>query len=85
VYSIGFLFIYGYKYRHQGSSMKTTSIAHAKKQLIQFDSGKGITSAYADGEIAAIAASHELILVRRNAIDFQCFPDLTLQNWFDEV
>lgn len=45
---------------------------------------QGITPAYADGEIAAIAASHELILVTRNTSDFQCFRNLTLQNWFDE-
>ena len=45
---------------------------------------QGITPAYADGEIAAIAASHGLILVTRSPSDFQCFRNLTLQNWFDE-
>ncbi|MDD5323464.1 MAG: type II toxin-antitoxin system VapC family toxin [Methylococcales bacterium] len=45
---------------------------------------QGITPAHADGEIAAIAASHVLILVTRNTSDFQCFRNLTLQNWFDE-
>jgi len=45
---------------------------------------QGITHSYADGEIAAIAASHKLILVSRNTSDFLCFRNLTLQNWFDE-
>jgi tRNA(fMet)-specific endonuclease VapC len=45
---------------------------------------QGITPSYADGEIAAIAASHDLILVTRNTADFECFQNLTLQNWFDE-
>jgi len=45
---------------------------------------QGITPTYADSEIAAVAASHELILVTRNTSDFQCFRNLNLQNWFDE-
>lgn len=46
---------------------------------------QGATPAYADGEIAAIAASQALILVTRNSADFGLFSGLTLQNWFDEL
>jgi tRNA(fMet)-specific endonuclease VapC len=46
---------------------------------------RGITIAYADGEIAAIAASQRLILVTRNTGDFERYQGLTLQNWFEET
>lgn len=42
----------------------------------------GQTCAYADGEIAAIAAVNNLILVSRNTSDFACFHNLTVHNWF---
>jgi tRNA(fMet)-specific endonuclease VapC len=42
----------------------------------------GKTCAYADGEIASIAVSQNLILVTRNTDDFINFQDLSLQNWF---
>ncbi len=44
---------------------------------------QGQTCAYADGEIAAIAATQQLILVTRNTQDFVNFQQLTLQNWFE--
>lgn len=43
----------------------------------------GLTCAYADGEIAAVAVSQNLILVTRNTEDFKNFHGLTLQNWFE--
>lgn len=42
----------------------------------------GQTCAYADGELAAIAAVNNLILVSRNTSDFACFQNLTVHNWF---
>ena len=44
---------------------------------------QGKTPAYADGEIAAIAAVNELTLVTRNTQDFSCYPTLKLANWFE--
>lgn len=43
---------------------------------------QGQSPSYADGEIAAIAATHELTLVTRNIRDFECFQGLKLQDWF---
>ncbi len=43
---------------------------------------QGQTPAYADGEIAAIAAVNNLILVTRNTDDFSEFKNLELENWF---
>ncbi len=43
---------------------------------------QGKISAYADGEIAAIAAVNNLTLVTRNTDDFSEFKDLKLDNWF---
>jgi tRNA(fMet)-specific endonuclease VapC len=45
---------------------------------------RGLTPAYADAQIAAIAATQGLILVTRNIPDFAGFPGLTLENWFTE-
>lgn len=42
----------------------------------------GQSCAYADGEIAAIAAVNNLILVTRNTPDFAGFQNLTVHNWF---
>ncbi|MEL6139233.1 MAG: type II toxin-antitoxin system VapC family toxin [Cyanobacteria bacterium J06628_6] len=42
----------------------------------------GRTPPYADGQIAAIAAVNQLILVTRNVTDFADFQDLQLENWF---
>lgn len=44
---------------------------------------QGKTCAYADGEIAAIAVTQNLILVTRNTQDFENFQNLILQNWFE--
>jgi len=44
---------------------------------------QGKTSAYADGEIAAIAMSQNLTLVTRNSKDFENFQGLVLENWFE--
>ena len=44
---------------------------------------QGLTCAYADGEIAAIAVAQKLTLVTRNTQDFQNFHNLDLQNWFE--
>lgn len=42
----------------------------------------GKTPAYADGQIAATAATHNLILVTRNTTDFADFEGITIENWF---
>ena len=44
---------------------------------------QGKMAAYADGEIAAIAAVNKLTLVTRNTDDFNDFKDLLLDNWFE--
>lgn len=44
---------------------------------------QGKICAYADGEIAAIAVTQNLILVTRNTQDFENFQNLALQNWFE--
>lgn len=36
-----------------------------------------------DGEIAAIAVAHGLILVTRNVKDFEVFAGLSLQDWYE--
>ena len=43
---------------------------------------KGQTYSYADGEIASIAVTQNLILVTRNTDDFKYFQGLRLENWF---
>ena len=43
----------------------------------------GLTPSHADGQIAAIAAVNNLILVTRNIFDYQNFMGLTIENWFD--
>jgi len=43
---------------------------------------KGLTPAFVDGQIAAIASCNNLILVTRNISDFDNFNNLTLENWF---
>jgi len=44
---------------------------------------RGKMAAYADGEIAAIAAVNNLTLVTRNTDDFQGYNNLILDNWFE--
>ncbi len=38
---------------------------------------------FVDGQIAAIAAVHGLVLVSRNLRDFQLFAGLIVENWFN--
>lgn len=44
----------------------------------------GRTRAYADGQIAAVAATNNLALATRNTRDFIDFADLRVENWFDD-
>lgn len=43
----------------------------------------GQTPAFADGQIAATACHHKLILVTRNVRDFTPFAGLVIENWFE--
>ena len=45
---------------------------------------KGVRPAFADGQIAAIAATQELVLVTRNPRDFAAFEGLQVVNWFSQ-
>jgi len=45
---------------------------------------RGLKPPFADGQIAAIAATQGLVLVTRNISDFEGFDGLQLLNWFDE-
>lgn len=54
---------------------------YAKQRAILNEQGK--MPAYADGEIAAIAAANNLTLVTRNIDDFSEFKNLELDNWFE--
>lgn len=38
---------------------------------------------HCDGQIAAVAEVHGLIVVTRNQADFQHYPGIQLENWFD--
>lgn len=44
----------------------------------------GKIPSFADGQIAAVAATNELILVTRNVSDFLGFNALTIENWFEK-
>ncbi|EKV02025.1 putative nucleic acid-binding protein [Leptolyngbya sp. PCC 7375] len=54
---------------------------HAIERTRLMQAGK--TPPYVDGQIAAIAATNNLILVTRNTDDFQYFQDLQIANWFE--
>ncbi len=41
----------------------------------------GLTPRFADGQIAAVAVVHDLILVTDNVQDFQCFASLRIERW----
>jgi predicted nucleic acid-binding protein len=43
---------------------------------------RGVTPAYRDAQIAAVAATHKLIVVTRNVDDFKPFSAVRVQNWF---
>jgi tRNA(fMet)-specific endonuclease VapC len=53
--------------------------AHERARLTQ----AGRKPAFPDGQIAAIATTHELILVTHNMSDFADFSDLQLEDWFE--
>ncbi len=44
----------------------------------------GIQRPFADGQIAATAATHDLLLVTRNVKDFTHFDGVTTQSWWSE-
>lgn len=44
----------------------------------------GLTPPFVDGQIAAVAAVNNLILVTRNVTDFADFQDIVIENWFEE-
>ena len=44
---------------------------------------QGKPQPFADGQIAAVAATRNLILVTRNTSDFGFYNDLHVENWFD--
>jgi tRNA(fMet)-specific endonuclease VapC len=44
----------------------------------------GRTPSFLDGQIAAIAAVNNLILVTNNLADYVDFAELQLENWFEE-
>lgn len=46
---------------------------------------QGKSPAFADSQIAAVAATNNLVLVTRNLRDFENFTDLGVENWFDEA
>lgn len=41
----------------------------------------GRTPSFQDGQIAAIAAVHNLVLVTENTRDFECFEGVRVENW----
>lgn len=43
----------------------------------------GQVPAFADGQVAATACHHKLILVTRNVRDFTPFAGLVIENWFE--
>lgn len=45
--------------------------------------GLGRSPSYADGQIAAIAAVNNLVLVTRNVSDYADFAGLSVENWFE--
>ncbi len=53
----------------------------AQKRAVLKAQGKAV--AYADGEIAAVTAVNNLILVTRNIDDFHSYENLLLDNWFE--
>lgn len=59
---------------------QTAAEWYAKQRATLKKHGK--TQAYADAEIAAIAAVNQLTLVTRNTDDFVNFNGLLLDNWF---
>ena len=57
------------------------AVWHAEERARLVSQGR--TSAFMDGQIAAIAIVNHLILVTRNTQDFADFAGLTVENWFE--
>ncbi len=53
---------------------------HARERARLTAVGRG--PAFADGQVAAVAVTHDLRLVTRNVADFAGFSDLVVENWF---
>lgn len=53
---------------------------HARERARLASVGRG--PAFADGQVAAVAVTHDLRLVTRNVDDFAGFADLAVENWF---
>ena len=53
---------------------------HARERARLMSAGR--PPAFADGQVAAVAATHDLRLVTRNVADFVDFADLVVENWF---
>ena len=45
---------------------------------------RGLRPPFADGQIAAIAATQALVVVTRNTTDFEAFEGLDVLNWFSQ-
>ena len=45
---------------------------------------RGLRPLFADGQIAAIAATQALVVVTRNTADFEAFEGLEVLNWFSQ-
>ena len=43
---------------------------------------QGLSRPFVDGQIAAIAATRDLVLVTRNTSDFEFYEELHVANWF---
>lgn len=46
---------------------------------------QGIETSYPDSQIAAIAATKDLIVVTRNVKDFKHFDGIEIENWFEAL
>lgn len=69
--------------QEQVNILSYTEIAaewHAEERARLMKMGK--TPSFPDGQIAAIAATNNLILVSRNVSDFADFTGLQVENWF---
>ena len=53
---------------------------HAKERVRLTSLGR--TPSFADGQIAAVAATNDLILVTGNTADFLAFDHLDIENWY---
>lgn len=56
--------------------------AHLHGQLRAELQRQGLGASLPDGEIAAVALLHNLIVVTNNTRHFEVFPDLQLEDWF---